>query len=344
MKRAFLSLTLSLLLVASVRAQSPYTSSYFPLVNKAELAIADSNYRAALDFYKRAFASVPRGFARDYFNAMACAAATGDGARTIDCIDTLLSLGADPRYLKEQPSLAALLHLTRNKDLEQHLNARVRPDGQRIAMTSLFDSLAKIDQEFRRKEGSYRVYGDTIRKIDSLNIVLIRKIIDSAGFPGERMTGISQPRSNGLPANIVFVHHCQSLSLPKGKGKYNFKSDFIQAVDEGRMDPFDFARLLAMQNDQGFQLGTITAEVYSYGGLTSAYMVNPFTAAAITVIDSIRLSHGLARLEDSYRKMAFALKNPRAKEFAMGNYGSVSYFPLETREEYDNLVKYLRPL
>ncbi|MFB0907690.1 MAG: hypothetical protein ACI9V1_000661 [Spirosomataceae bacterium] len=64
--------TLLLLLFTSLSVCGQYIEKYYPLINKAELAVVDSNYQQALTYYRMAFANVesPRG--SDYMNAAKC--------------------------------------------------------------------------------------------------------------------------------------------------------------------------------------------------------------------------------------------------------------------------------
>ena len=56
----------------STNAQQDLRKSYYPLINKAELAISVGEYGAALTLYDEAFRNLSKPFPRDIYNAFAC--------------------------------------------------------------------------------------------------------------------------------------------------------------------------------------------------------------------------------------------------------------------------------
>jgi phosphate uptake regulator len=51
------------------------------------------------------------------------------------------------------------------------------------------------------------------------------------------------------------------------------------------------------------------------------------------MIETARVLHGLEPLEEFYKNALFAIKDPRAKEFAFGLYKHINQFEMETEEE-----------
>ncbi len=74
-------------------AQGDFTRIYHPIINEAELAIVDTNYYDALDFYKEAFANVKKPFAKDYYNAAICAAMVGKMPLVFDYLEKIVEKG-----------------------------------------------------------------------------------------------------------------------------------------------------------------------------------------------------------------------------------------------------------
>jgi tetratricopeptide (TPR) repeat protein len=74
-------------------AQGDFTRIYHPIINEAELAIVDTNYFEALNFYKEAFANVKKPFAKDYYNAAICAAMIGKLSLTFDYLEKIVEKG-----------------------------------------------------------------------------------------------------------------------------------------------------------------------------------------------------------------------------------------------------------
>ncbi len=74
-------------------AQGDFTRIYHPIINEAELAIVDTSYYDALDFYKAAFANVKKPFAKDYYNAAICAAMVGKLPLTLEYLEKIVEKG-----------------------------------------------------------------------------------------------------------------------------------------------------------------------------------------------------------------------------------------------------------
>ena len=69
--------------------QGDFTRIYHPIINSAELAIVDTNYYEALDYYKAAFDNVKKPFAKDYYNAAICAAMLGKTNTVFDYLEKM---------------------------------------------------------------------------------------------------------------------------------------------------------------------------------------------------------------------------------------------------------------
>lgn len=74
-------------------AQGDFTRIYHPIINSAELAIVDTNYYEALDYYKAAFDNVKKPFAKDYYNASICAAMVGKMSTMFDYLEKIVEKG-----------------------------------------------------------------------------------------------------------------------------------------------------------------------------------------------------------------------------------------------------------
>lgn len=74
-------------------AQGDFTRIYHPIINSAELAIVDTNYYEALDYYKAAFDNVKKPFAKDYYNAAICAAMLGKMNTVFDYLEKIVEKG-----------------------------------------------------------------------------------------------------------------------------------------------------------------------------------------------------------------------------------------------------------
>lgn len=88
-----LLLILSILFSGNCFAQGDFTRIYHPIINSAELAIVDTNYYEALDYYKAAFDNVKKPFAKDYYNAAICAVMVGKMSTVFDYLEKIVEKG-----------------------------------------------------------------------------------------------------------------------------------------------------------------------------------------------------------------------------------------------------------
>jgi hypothetical protein len=93
MKKLLLFILLFSLWGQGCFAQGDFTRIYHPIINSAELAIVDTNYYEALDYYKAAFDNVKKPFAKDYYNAAICAAMVGKMPTVFDYLEKIVEKG-----------------------------------------------------------------------------------------------------------------------------------------------------------------------------------------------------------------------------------------------------------
>lgn len=325
----------SLLVTATLQAfgQTDYTVAYYPFIHQAEAQLIQNNYAAALPFYQQAFEQTKGGFSEDFANAAVCAAKAIEDEVAYRWIDSLMTKGIEYRFITEFQGLEPLRSKQRWITFISGMEYR-RAVLDRPLNNELKARLGKMhddDQEFRVKEGSYKVYGDTIKAIDARNIAELRNIIATYGFPDEDLLGVTWP-AEAMPANIVLHHHCQSMSLAD-EGKYDFTPDFVLAVQQGRMEPHYMAYLLSMQGSKAMQLGGWGLTAFTSNEKDRALYVEKFSDAKRLEIDQLRLSHGLEALDVYARKALFKQKNLAAKDFVLSKWGRLNIFEIENPEE-----------
>jgi len=319
--------------------QVDYTVFYYPFINRAELSIIDGNYQKALLSYDTAFVNVSKPFARDYVNALVCAIKTGDKKKGFRFCDSLIAKGVSEKFFLEYGSLRPLWESPEWENFIKEYQSKSKKFSinKDTVLKNIILKLNERDQEFRSKPGSYRAYRDTINKIDSENVAIIRNIIRLKGFPNENMVGIVDPTTIFVPGYIVFHHYCQSLSIKK-EGKYNFKDDFIKAVKEGKLDPHRFAFFLSLQNERSLLLGGWGVSKCKVGTRESKLLGDKYSPEKKKLINETRPLYGLESLEDYYKKVVFTLKNDIAQEFAFRVYEHINTFELEDDEQFEKFV------
>ena len=177
--------------------------TYYGLVNKAELALVNSENKVALKLYEDAFRIRKYGFANDYFNAALLSAIIGDNKKTYNYFKELSKLGLDPRTFK---SIEILKNFWLSKyGLKAELLDSITPKIYNSEYRFTVLKLVERDQLFRNKKNAYTLYKDTINSIDKENIQILLSLISKYGFPSERLTGLNR-NGLGLPAATLIIH------------------------------------------------------------------------------------------------------------------------------------------
>lgn len=189
-----------------IKAQE-LAKKYYHFTNQAELAIIDSAYSKALSNYESAFAVANKGFAKDYYNASICALYVKDKSKTKEYINVLLKKGIDTSYISQQDVFL--------KFCQSKMWKKIKANYQRPIKDSVYihtlDSLAKVDQLFRVSWNYNEIYGDTVRKIDSVNAHYLIKLINKKGFPTSEKVGIDRPHTlyPSRDFSLIAIHSIQ---------------------------------------------------------------------------------------------------------------------------------------
>lgn len=118
-------------------AQGDFTRIYHPIINEAELAIVDTSYYEALDFYKEAFANVKKPFAKDYYNAAICAAMVGKMPTVFDYLEKIIEKGYPSDSLRKDVFFHYVADTCKNwKKFEQQMKL-VKPNINQEVRDSL---------------------------------------------------------------------------------------------------------------------------------------------------------------------------------------------------------------
>ena len=285
---------------------------YYRNIHRAELKIVDSLYGEALTIYERAFKGVAFPFANDYYNAAVCSILTKNFDRSFLYLDKLVAKGLtmsvfdsavfDPlknqkkwrHFIKSYPS-------KRKKHLKS-INRELRQE---------FELMKEQDQYFRKKEGTYEVYRDTISKIDSANAAKFLKIVEKYGFPDEQMIGIDNIYSI-MPYDIVLIHNAQNASRYLQMTIRNqLSAILLQAVQEGKLSPENYASLedYATENQSYGSMAYIRVN----GKLESTLRSDDFA-------NNNRMKIGLGTRDELRRKVLF---EERDKRFCFNNQAGI---------------------
>ena len=317
MKKLFLNFII-IFLVSNTYGQIKDCSNYQESINNAELNAIKGNTQEALNIYYSLLTKSDGNFSKDIYNSLILA----NELKKYDTLFTLLELVKQKNFDNEY-----LLGLTEFSNLHSHPKWQkfISTNNQVIYIDTLLkqkiNNLHSLDQYFRVKEGSYQTYGDTIRKIDSLNMAYILSLITKNGLPGEKEIGAQNFRgSQGY--DIVIHHHCQSISqsesqrirsgtAPK-KDLIVMTPILIEQAKLGRILPNKCAQYLEYQNN-GFNAGVFDVFRYSYNNDYSDWFAPKYDEHKKESINKSRMSIFLEPLEDYYKKVIYKTSNKNSK-------------------------------
>lgn len=259
----FISAILFLTPLHAQRKSEPgsYLKKYYSVINQAELFIIENKYDSAAQQYDLAFINNKQPFAKDIYNAILCNCKTNDHRKAYNYMYKLAQLGYPVEKIKSQ-KVCADFWLSPYGAKATNLNKTVKPIYDPAYRRLIYDMFDK-DQQFRIMTGSYKLYGDTIYKIDKKNVDLFRTCIKKYGFPSEYKIGVD---TSGVIQPIywaIIIH--QSTS---DKQIYNFSADLRTAISKGELENHAGAQMI-MRNDgvtlfDGFGLVEVQFDSVSY--------------------------------------------------------------------------------
>ena len=211
---------------------------YHNLVNKAELAICEEDFRAALDNYGLAFRKIDRPFASDLYNASLAAQASAYWAERDQYLQQLIDGSKDIALIKAT-FLASFMTAQEWEILESH---RVLHFDEELRTE--MEEIANRDRLFR---ADYDNHDDTINTIRIKNLERLLELESQMGFPSHKEIGFSENQRR-QPHHIVLHHTAQRRSYDKGV--MDLEPMLRKAVSEGRLDPELAILYMKLQDDQ----------------------------------------------------------------------------------------------
>jgi hypothetical protein len=186
---------------------------YFKLINKAEIKIVESDFESSLNHYQKAFELIDKPFAKDLYNASLCSAKSNNDSVTYLLVKQQVQKGIPLKIFRSK----YYKHFKKSNFWE--LLKREEKTLIRLAKVNVnqdylnkLKELEKLDQKIRKRKYGYPM-SDTIRKVDSLNMIKLVSLIDKFGYPSENVIGINNPKKTWKkPQNIVLRHYFQSIA------------------------------------------------------------------------------------------------------------------------------------
>jgi hypothetical protein len=310
-------LFLSFVVYQTFAQEINYLKTYHPKINTAELLIVDGKYTDALAQYQKAFAAVPRGFMKDYFNAAVCATYLGDANNTYKYLLEVAGKGISLDFVKDETAFMGIQQDPNWRNFEKEYLSKKREFEQKINK-SLKDKLAKIterDQWFRVRDT--QTFADTIVKIDRQNATELDYLIARYGFPSEDVIGCGD---GGMPVIQYPFYTIIRRQIPDNQ-TVNFSNHLMDAARSGKISPHTATHIMATINGNDVFFARhvfkiLTDESLAMQGKPFAPKLNKWVFRQIEQVDEqrineLRLQNGMEILADYRKKILFSMNDNR---------------------------------
>ncbi|MBL4587002.1 MAG: hypothetical protein JKX84_08110 [Flavobacteriales bacterium] len=311
---------------------------YYEYVNKAEMQIVDSNYQQAIALYETGFSFKKHPFGRDMYNHAVCAVLTKEYSKVHSDLKHLIAKGYPLDSLQARSTFNDFFLSKNGKELVKYAKDYLPQDN--VGLREMYDSMFVLDQFYRKKHGSYAVYGDTIEKIDNANVDLVRALIDEHGFPSQNLIGV-YPSFDYKAFGIMVIHN----QFGNRFGQYfNYTEILYNGIYSGILDVRTAIQLLSGSTGNGDLYG------FEFMGLVR-HGIEGDTTLALTPwgfyslkdekmkleIDSKRADVGLCGLLDARVKIVLGL---REKRFFLTDAAGKKTNLWSNKKDYQNAVEY----
>ena len=325
MKKIF-SIFCFLLTIFLAKAQDVnFLKVYYPFINAAEKTVVDGNYRAALEIYQKAFAAVPKGFMKDYFNAAVCATYSGDASNTYKYLLEVAGKGISLDFVKQESAFIGIQRDAAWRDFEVKYLAKKRDFEAKINQTvkQKLDKILERDQWFRVRNPE--TFSDTIRKIDAKNATELDYLISKYGFPSEEMIGCGEGGMPVVQYPFYTIFKRQTPDSPNGgtsNQTVNFSNVILEAVRKGVMLPHIASNILAILNGNDTFFSRHVFKITTDANLAvmknkpfskklEKWVYRKLTTEEERNFDELRLQNGLESMADYRKKIVFSLNDNR---------------------------------
>ncbi|WP_137760859.1 hypothetical protein [Pontibacter sp. SGAir0037] len=324
--------------------ESTYITAYYPVINQAELSIVANDYEKALSFYREAFSKVQEPFAKDIYNAAVCATLVNDVKQAFNYLEDLVVKGVELTYLERQDVFEPLHSHKRWKKFAKKYPKNRRKYQRKTDqdVRADLDELYARDQYFRQAKGGLRVYGDTLRKIENANVVILREFIDKYGYPGEALIGVADTLED-LPRFSIVIQR-----QTKAKKGYDFSPILKSAVSAGKLSPQAAAFLMDQQIGSNLYRSRVLVKVKCNtskkcqeeidNSSLSSYLTEKISEEEEEKVNTIRAEIGLESLRDYKRKVLYSLND---KRFKLNYTWSVTNYNVPSKEAAEVLTENL---
>ena len=219
---------------------------YHENINRAELAICDSNYTEAAKYYKEAFQYLKEPFGIDLRNSLQCGLLANDKGVIDYCI---------PKYKERDYQLLVNL-VCEDTKMWNYCDSLYKnsPVTSKIdtAYRAFLRQLEIDDQKVRieiPENMSYTEVNSISWRVDSINMRKFQKYIDSTGiFPSENIVGNSRNRAgSSILFDLILIHYTGYVGINNDYTHDRINLHLEERVLAGEFHPELYAYLWDMR-------------------------------------------------------------------------------------------------
>jgi len=272
--------------------------NYHQLVDKAELAICDTDFHTALENYGLAFRQIKRPFGKDVYNAALAAQASEYHKERDQYLQQLIDGSEELGFIKK----TFLSNFMKGPEWDI-LESNRKLDYDATLRTEMAE-IRNREQLFRHDHANY---GDTISALRDLNLNRLMELTAASGFPSHLEIGYSDSLVK-QPHHIVLEHTAQKRN--GDKSITNLETVLRVAVYKGRIDPELAILYLKLQDDS--EMGRF--EIYSAcqyrhpllpDSMSNAFWIAKTSDSDRAEINEIRMQWYADPIEDIQIKATF---------------------------------------
>lgn len=273
-------------------------------IHSAEMAIIDGDLDKAREYYDKIIDLDYFITTKDLLNILNVALELEDEDYFFQHINKLLGRNINNQEIIKEFGNRSIAS---DKKWQEFLNQNMLTDVKNPSMRITIDSMLDMDQKFRKREGAYSLFKDTIDYIDSTNMEVMFNYIINDNFPSEREIGVTI-LSGKVGWEVILTHYLQSTSLEQSK-KERISTIIINLSREGKIPPNQSGYFIDLQNGE---INSGCLKVFQLKGNNTIYYPK-YTALQIKSMDDTRKLLLAESFEDYMAKVAYSVRNPDTK-------------------------------
>ena len=269
-----------LLIFTNGFAQKPYSETYYPFINKAEVAIVQGEFREAHKHYHSAFVNVRYALARDLFNAAACKILLGDFDGAKPYFLKLAAKGIPPELLQNEE---IILRISDKWDTFKPIYLQIYDNFTPTISEEVSEVLHKIKSasptiiqsgsviEIKADNPVYITRKGISLTSRSENQIQLEKLLDSTGGFHEHQSGMADPNLlldnlntkafSNLAQTVHFISHGNAEIKPELVKHLNTTNYTHEGIEAGKWHRDIISQTLNMKpEDFGICITQISIE------------------------------------------------------------------------------------